>query len=225
MVSKIQLTASDGHKLDAYKADANTPKGNLVVLQEIFGVNEHIRELCDKFSSFGYTVIAPALFDRVEQGVELGYDKPAFSKAREIRQQISIENTLLDIGAAVRFLSKHYPNNKIGISGYCWGGTLAWLAATRLDSISATVCYYGGQIVDYKNEKPRCSVLMNFGENDTGIPLTDVKAIMEAQPNIPIHVYHKADHGFSCNHRTSYNAEQSEIAEKRTLAFFDEELS
>ena len=225
MGNTIQLTASDGHKFDAYRADAESPIGGLVIIQEIFGVNAHIRELCDKFASLGYTALAPALFDRAERGIDLVYDEPAFTKARKIRLKIATEDTLKDLDASIKALAKSLPNNKIGVAGYCWGGTLAWLAATRLGGVAAAVCYYGGQIVEHKEEVPNCPVMMNFGETDTGIPLTAVEEIMEAQPNIPVHVYPGAGHGFSCDHRASYDAEQSAIAEQRTLAFFGEQLA
>ncbi len=224
MGDTIQLTASDGHTFDAYRADADEPKGGLLVIQEIFGVNAHIRELCDKFASLGYTAVAPALFDRAERGIDLGYDEAAFAVAREIRPKIAMEDTLKDIDASTKALAEVLPGQKIGIAGYCWGGTLAWLAATRLEGLSASVCYYGGQIVDHKAETPRCPVLMNFGETDTGIPLTAVDEIREAQPEIPIHVYPGTGHGFACDHRDAYDAEQSAIAERRTLAFFGEQL-
>ena len=225
MGNTIQLTASDGHKFDAYRADAESPIGGLVIIQEIFGVNAHIRELCDKFASLGYTALAPALFDRAERGIDLGYDEPAFTKARKIRLKIATEDTLKDLDASIKALVKSLPNNKIGVAGYCWGGTLAWLAATRLGGVAAAVCYYGGQIVEHKEEVSNCPVMMNFGETDTGIPLTAVEEIREAQPNIPVHVYPGAGHGFSCDHRASYDAEQSAIAEQRTLAFFGEQLA
>ena len=225
MGNTIQLTASDGHKFDAYRADAQSPIGGLVIIQEIFGVNAHIRELCDKFASLGYTALAPALFDRAERGVDLGYDESAFAIAREIRPKIDTEDTLKDIDASIKALAASLPDNKIGVAGYCWGGTLGWLAATRLDGVAAAVCYYGGQIVDHKDETPSCPVMMNFGETDTGIPLTAVDAIRDAQPNIPVHVYPGAGHGFSCDHRASYDAEQSAIAEQRTLAFFSEQFA
>ena len=221
----IHLTASDGHKFDAYRANSVSPIGGLVIVQEIFGVNAHIRELCDKFASLGYTALAPALFDRVERGISLGYDESAFTKAREIRSKINTEDTLMDIDASIKAMAETFTNTKVGIAGYCWGGTLAWLAATRLGGIAAAVCYYGGQIVDHKDEAPNCPVMMNFGETDTSIPLTAVNAIREAQPNIPVHLYPDADHGFSCDHRASYNAEQSAIAEQRTLAFFSENFT
>lgn len=224
MGNVIQVTTNDGHKLDAYQARGDTPKGSLVIIQEIFGVNAHIRELCDRFASFGYNTLAPALFDRVERGIELDYDEQAFVKARQIRSKIDIDKSLEDIKASVGVLAKLSPSCRIGISGYCWGGTLAWLAATRLDNISATVCYYGGQIHEYIDEDPKCPVIMNFGENDTGIPLTTVDKIRKAKANIPVHIYPNAEHGFSCDHRGSYNAKQANIAEQRTLAFFDEHL-
>lgn len=219
MGETIRLTASDGHELAAYRADpSGTPRGAIVVIQEIFGVNEHIRSVADGFAADGYTAVAPALFDRVERGVELGYDEEGRNRGRGIRADIAWDDAVRDIAAAVAAV----PGTKIGVVGYCWGGSLAWLAATRLDGLAAAVCYYGGQIADFKDESPRCPVLLHFGSADQSIPMSDVEAIRTAHPDLPIHVYEGAGHGFNCDMRGSYDRDAATLARQRTMAMLAE---
>jgi len=208
--------ASDGHKLAAYVAEPDgEPRGGVVVIQEIFGVNSHIRAVADRFAAEGYKVIAPALFDRVERGVELGYDSDSVARGRELKGRMDWDGPLLDIQVATGALS----GLKAGVAGYCWGGSLAWLAATRLDGIAAAICYYGGQINDFRDESAKCPVLMHFGGEDASIPTDAVEAVRAAQPDIPIHVYEGAGHGFNCDHRASYDADASATARQRTMEF------
>lgn len=217
----ISLTAADGHAFSAYRADpGGKVKGGLVVIQEIFGVNSHMRRVADGFAAAGYLCIAPALFDRTQRGVELGYDKAAIEAGRAIRGKVTWDQVMLDIGASIRAAAA----GKVGAVGYCWGGSVAWLAATR-QQVAGSVCYYGGQIVPFAGEKPNCPVQMHFGELDHGIPLSDVDKIRQAQPGIEIHVYDGADHGFNCDERATYHAEAAQIARERTLAFFARCLS
>jgi carboxymethylenebutenolidase len=212
----LTLTASDGFVLDAYRADpAGAPKGGLVVIQEIFGVNGHVRGVADGFAADGYAVIAPALFDRTKKGVELGYTPEDIERGRELRGQIDWDTPLLDITAAIQALDGC---GKIGTVGYCWGGSVAWLTATRLD-VAATVCYYGGQIGDFRDETASCPVMMHFGETDAGIPLETVEAVRAAQPGVELHLY-PAGHGFNCEQRGDYSPESAALARERTLAFF-----
>jgi len=216
MGETIQLKASDGHELTAYVAAPDgAPRGGLVVIQEIFGVNSHVRAVADGFAAGGYRVIAPALFDRIERGVELGYDPDGVAAGRQLKGRMDWDTPLLDIRAAIDAL----PGLKTGVVGYCWGGSLAWLAATRLDGLAAAVCYYGGQINDFRDESPKCPVLMHFGSEDGGIPMDAVEAIRAAQPDIPIHVYEGAGHGFNCDLRASYDEGATAIARKRTVEF------
>ncbi|HEM45677.1 MAG TPA: dienelactone hydrolase family protein [Alphaproteobacteria bacterium] len=219
MGETIRLTASDGHELAAYRADpSGAPRGAIVVIQEIFGVNEHIRAVADGFAADGYTAVAPALFDRVERGVELGYDEEGRNRGRSIRANIAWDDAVRDIAAAVAAA----PGPKVGVVGYCWGGSLAWLAATRLDGLAAAVCYYGGQIADFKDESPRCPVLLHFGSADQSIPMSDVEAIRTAHPDLPIHVYEGAGHGFNCDMRGSYDRDAATLARQRTMAMLAE---
>ncbi|MDH5409887.1 MAG: dienelactone hydrolase family protein [Alphaproteobacteria bacterium] len=212
----IQLKASDGHELAAYVAEPEgAARGGIVIIQEIFGVNSHIRAVADGFAADGYKVIAPAMFDRIERNVDLGYDPDSIARGRELKGRMDWDNPLLDIQAAIATLS----GLKVGVTGYCWGGSLAWLAATRLDGVSAAICYYGGQINDFRDEKPKCPVLMHFGSEDGSIPMEAVEAIRAAQPDIPIHAYEGAGHGFSCDQRGSYDAGSATTARQRTMEF------
>ncbi len=216
----LQLTAADGHGLDAYRADPEgIHKGGIVVIQEIFGVNSHIRGLCDKFAAEGYTALAPALFDRVGKGIELGYEEADVAEGREIRGKITWEQAVSDVAAAVDVLKSE---GRVAAVGYCWGGSVTWLAACRLD-LACAVGYYGGQIADFKDEKPGCPVVLHFGETDASIPMDAVEAVKAAQPDVPVYVY-PAGHGFACDQRGSFDAESTNEALPRTLALFAEHL-
>ena len=224
MGTHIRLTASDGHAFDAYRADPETPpKAGLIVVQEIFGVNAHMRAVTDGFAAEGYAAIAPAFFDRTETGVELGYDEPDLSRGRALRAELGWDGTIRDVMAAVEVLKPALkPAGKICIVGYCWGGSVAWVAACRLN-LDGAVGYYGGQIIEFKDEKPGCPAMLHFVETDAGIPLSDVDAIRVAQPDVPIHLY-PAGHGFNCDHRGSYDAKSAALALRRTLDFLSDAL-
>ena len=220
MGQTIELTASDGHTLAAYRADPpGPPKAGVVVVQEIFGVNAHIREVADDYAAQGYLAIAPALFDRSQPGVELGYDENAIAQGREIAFSLAPDLPVLDIRAAVEAAASA---GKVGVVGYCWGGSLAFLAACKLD-IAAASGYYGGQIVAALERKPDLSpaapLIMHFGEHDAGIPLADVDRIAKTFPDVPIHMY-DAGHGFNCDHRGSYDESSCRTARERTLDLF-----
>ena len=217
----IELTAADGHRLAAWKDGPADAKRALVVVQEIFGVNQHMRNVCARFAAEGYAVVAPALFDRAERGVELGYTGPDVARGRELRTQVSAEGTLADIEAAAAALP---PGAKRGIVGYCWGGTVAWWGATRSRSFAAANGWYGGGIAAAKEEVAKCPVQLHFGEKDASIPLSDVEAIRGAQPQVEIFVYPGAQHGFGCDERASFSAPDAQIAQQRTLAFFAKHL-
>ena len=162
MGQTLTLSAEDGHQLSAYRATpAATPRGGLVVIQEIFGVNSHIKKVTDGWAADGYVALAPALFDRVERGVDIGYSAEDIQQGRELRGKISTDDSVRDVRAAVRELAR--AGLRVGVVGYCWGGTMAWLAATRIDGLSATVGYYGGGIAETAEESPRCAVMLHFG--------------------------------------------------------------
>jgi carboxymethylenebutenolidase len=212
-----ELTAADGHRLAAWKDGPENARRALVVVQEIFGVNSHIRNVCARFAGEGYAVIAPALFDRAERGVELGYTPADVARGRELRPKVPAEGTLADIEAAAAALPA---GAKRGIVGYCWGGTVAWWGATRSRSFAAANGWYGGGIAAAKDEVANCPVQLHFGEKDASIPLSDVEAIRAAQPAVEIFVYPGAQHGFGCDDRASFSAPDAELAWRRTLEFF-----
>ncbi len=221
MGETITLTCKDGAKISAYVArPSGKPKGGMVVLQEIFGVNHHIRAVADRYAAAGYLAVAPALFDRVERNVELGYGADDRPRAMELRSKTRIEDTLADVAAAIEVAKD---GGKVGIVGYCWGGTLAYAAAARLAGVTAAVGYYGGGIAAMVMERPRAPLMLHFGERDKHIPLSDVEKIRAAQPEVPVFVY-AADHGFNCDERESYDAAAAQEAERRTIAFFAAEL-
>jgi len=221
MGQTITLAAKDGHKLGAYRADpSGTPRGAIVVVQEIFGVNRHMRHVTDDFAKQGYVALSPALFDRVENGIELGYDPKSIEAGRDIRAKVPLDGTLADLQAAIDAVKSV---GKVGIVGYCWGGGLAFLAATRLSGVAAAVGYYGGLVAAHAQEKPRVPVMLHFGDSDQSIPMSDVEKVREARPDVTTYVY-KAGHGFSCDERGSYNAEASKLALERTLKFFRENI-
>lgn len=220
MGDTIELTASCGHKFQAYAAGDASAKRGLVVVQEIFGVNGHMRQISDHLASFGYRVVTPALFDRVERGVELGYDTAGRDKGLALRAAIEEAATMRDIEAAAAVLSPR----STGIIGYCWGGTIAWWGATRSKSFKAAIGWYGGGIAASRTETPNCPVQLHFGAEDKGIPLEDVEAIRKSHPEMPVFVYPGAEHGFGCHDRPSFNPWANEVAEHRSLAFFAEHL-
>ena len=220
MGSTIQGTAADGHSLSLYRADpAGPPRGAVVIAQEIFGVNGHVRAVCDDFAREGYVAAAPALFDRVERDVQLGYCPEDVALGRAIREKVSLDDALADVDATARQLT----GQRIGVIGYCWGGTVSWAAATRSKSFAAAVSYYGGGVPDLAGEKPSCPVLLHFGEQDQAIPLEGVRRLQAVHPEIPVHVY-PAGHGFNCDQRASYHAESARLARERTLAFLGQHL-
>ncbi|MBR0645172.1 dienelactone hydrolase family protein [Plastoroseomonas hellenica] len=217
----IELTAADGHRLGAYVAGPEDVKRALVIVQEIFGVNSHMRRVSDSFAAEGYRVICPALFDRVERGVELGYEPADVKRGRDLRAGVSEGAALLDILAAAGALPAGV---KRGIVGYCWGGTVAWHGATRSSAFAAAVGWYGGGIAAAKEEVAHCPVQLHFGEKDASIPMTDVQAIRAAQPDVEVYVYPEAGHGFGCEQRGSYVEADANRAQERTLRFFAKHL-
>lgn len=224
MGSTLQLTATDGHKFSAYRADpAGKPRGGLVVIQEIFGVNHHIRSVADGYAADGYACVAPALFDRVQPGIELGYNEADIARGRDIRQKVSWDNAIADMRAALGALGGV---GKIGVVGYCWGGTLTWLAATRIPGFAAAQSYYGGGIGNFAEETPGCPVQMHFGEKDHAIPMSEIDKVRSAQKGRPVEIftYAAAGHGFNCNERGSYEAESAKLARGRALEFFRKNL-
>ncbi len=217
----IELEASDGHRFGAYRADpGGAPRGGIVIIQEVFGLNNHVRGVCDGYAADGFVAVAPALFDRVERGVELGYQGDDLTRGRELRGALGWDKPLLDLQAAIDEVKSA---GKVAAIGYCWGGSLAWLCATRL-GVDAAVCYYGGQIADFVDESPRCPVMLHFGEKDAFIPNEQVALIKSKHADLPLFTY-PAGHGFNCESRTDFHPESAELARSRTLEFLSEHIS
>ncbi len=210
-----RLTASDGHEFDAHEVHPDGASASIVIVQEIFGVNAHIRSVVDRYASFGYRAIAPALFDRGERGVELDYDDAGRTRGIELVIPIAFDAAMLDVTAAVDHVAETGP---VAVIGYCFGGSVAWIAACDLP-IAAAVGYYGGQIHGMIDRQPKAPTMLHFGELDHGIPLDQVTAIASAHPDVPVHVYPGADHGFNCDARATHDARSAAIALGRTLEF------
>jgi carboxymethylenebutenolidase len=222
MGETITLTADDGYRLSAYRAaPAASPRGGLVVVQEIFGVNSHIRRVTDGFAADGYVALAPAIFDRVERGFEVGYAAQDIERGRAIRAKADLDHVIMDVRAAVRALQAE--RLKVAVVGYCFGGTVAWLAATRIEGVAAAVGYYGGGIAAAVDEKPKCPVMLHFGEQDTSIPREQYESVMAAHPTLPVFIY-PAGHGFNCDERQSYHEPSARLARERTLDFLRRHL-
>ena len=213
----ILLNASDGHSLAGYEARPDTsPRGGIVLLQEIFGITGYIRRVCEGYAQNGYHVVAPALFDRIRPGIELSYSREDAVTGRELRSKIPWEKTFADLEAVkVRLKGA----GRIATLGYCWGGTISWRAAGYVDGIAGAVCYYGTQIAPYTAEQPRCPVLMHFGDKDHIATLEHGGALGAAQgAQVGIEVY-SAGHSFSCDETPNYHAASAGLALRRSLEF------
>ena len=222
MAEFVKLTASDGHEFDAYVAKPEgEPIAGLVVVQEIFGVNTHIRAVADGYAKDGFLAVAPALFDRWERGVDIGYEGADMEKAMSFMPRLDVEVMLKDTGAAIAY-ARQQTGKKTGVIGYCLGGSIAWLAASRLGA-DAAVGYYGGMIAKFTDEQLQCPVLLHFGKKDAHITEEDRAKISAAHPKVPIHLY-DAGHGFNCDMRQSYDAPSAKLARERSLEFLKKHL-
>ena len=222
MNETVRIRASDGHELDAYVTrPSHEPIAGLVVIQEAFGVNRHIRSVADSYAKDGFLAVAPALFDRIERGVELGYEGADRQRGIALARQSDSADAVRDVAASLGYLRNCIPK-KCGVTGYCFGGTMAWLSATRLNP-DAAVCYYGGQIANFAQENPCCPVMLHFGTLDKHIPKEDVDRVHRAHPDVEIFWY-EADHGFNCDERVSYNAAAAKQARDRSLEFLNKHL-
>ena len=222
MGQDIKLTASDNFQLGAYRADpTGAPKAIVVVIQEIFGVNHHIRAVCDRLAGEGYVAIAPAIFDRVERNFQSGYSPDEIAVARKFVANPDWPAMLRDTQAAIDAVSDV---GAVGIVGFCLGGSVAYAAATKLKGLSAAIGYYGGAIVRFADDKPDVPTQLHFGEKDAGIPLADVETIRAKRPEVEIYIYPGAQHGFHCDERASYDKTSADIAWPRSLGFFAKHL-
>ncbi|MGA1052861.1 MAG: dienelactone hydrolase family protein [Ilumatobacteraceae bacterium] len=211
----MRVTAADGHEFEVFDADPGGAGATIVVVQEIFGVNPHIRSVVERFAALGYRAVAPALFDRVESGVELDYDGDGVVAGRALADRIKWEPAMLDIGATVDEVTG---TGAVGVVGFCFGGSLAWRSAHELP-IDAAVGYYGGQVGEMIDLRPHVPTMLHFGELDHAIPLDDVAGIAAAHPSVPVHVYAGAQHGFHCDARGSFDPVSAAIAFGRTVEF------
>ncbi|MGD0723202.1 MAG: dienelactone hydrolase family protein [Roseiarcus sp.] len=217
----ITLKSSDGFAFGAWRADpAGAPRGGVVVIQEIMGVNHHIRAVADLYAAQGYLAIAPALFDRAEPGFEVGYDGPSIQRGMAIAGKLDRDKMILDVAAAIAVAGSA---GKVGIVGYCLGGTVSYLAACRLPGLAAASCYYGGGVLAAKEEAPRIPTILHFGAKDAHIPIAGVREFQALHPDLPVYVY-DADHGFNCDERGSYDAPSAALARARTFDFFKANL-
>ena len=220
----VTLQASDGTELQAYVARPKAEiKAMLVVVQEIFGVNKHIQSVADDWANDGFLCIAPQMFDRIEKGVDLSYDKAGWEKAMSFLPKIDMDKSMIDMDAAIDWLRNETELN-VGVIGFCYGGTVAWLSAARL-KIEAAVGYYGGNIANFLNEEPQCPVMLHFGADDAHIPEAKIDAIRNAHPEVPIFVYEDAGHAFNRSQdKTAFNSVASRSAKLRSLRFFEQHL-
>jgi carboxymethylenebutenolidase len=224
MGTMINFTSADGTSIAAYEArPAAAPKGAIVLLQEIFGLNSHIRAVADGYALDGYYVLAPATFQRAEPGVELGYSPEDMQRGMALKGAAEAVKPLLmqDVQAAINLAAQY---GKVGVMGYCWGGLLTWRAATTLTGVSAAVPYYGGGMHLELDSAPRCPTMAHLSNDDAYVPMDGVAALQKAYPAVQVHIY-AAKHGFNCDQRASWNTEAAAQARARTLAFFAQHLA
>ena len=222
MGDTISITSADGFSFSAYQAmPTGTPKGGVMVIQEIFGVNQHIREVADGYAEAGYAVLAPAIFDRIQTGIELGYEEADMGAGMAYAfEQLDHARTIEDLAATVAQLKAY---GKVGSVGYCFGGLMSYLSATHIDELDCAIAYYGGGIGGQLDKLPSKPIMFHFGDRDAFIPMDQVDAIKAALPDAPAFVY-EADHGFNCDHRATYDEAAAEAARARSLAFFTEHI-
>jgi carboxymethylenebutenolidase len=218
MGKMMRLRAKDGHELDAYVAEPKgKAKGGVVVVQEVFGVTDHVKRVADQYAAGGYKAVAPAMFDRIERNLTVPYTD--VQKGLGYMRQLQWPNTLADVEAAA---NEARGAGSAAVVGFCWGGTVAHVAASELD-LDAAVSYYGGGVAKMLDKKPRCPILYHFGDQDASIPAADVDKIKKANPSSPLFVYPGAGHGFSCDERASYSAKDAKIAFERSIEFLNEQ--
>jgi carboxymethylenebutenolidase len=222
MGQDIKLKAADGFELGAYRADpTSAPKGAIVVIQEIFGVNHHIRSVCDRLAKEGYVAVAPSIFDRITPNFQSGYSPDEVTEARKFVANPDFAAMLRDSQAAIDAVKSVGP---VGIIGFCLGGSIAYAAATKLSGLSAAIGYYGGAVIRFADDKPKVPTQLHFGEKDAGIPLSDVETIKSKRPEVEVFIYPGAQHGFHCDERASYDKASADIAWPRSMEFFGKHL-
>lgn len=222
-MSYVEITASDGQAVGAYLAVPEaTPRGGMVVIQEIFGVNDHIRDVCDRLAGEGYAAIAPAIFDRQEKDFQSGYTPEEIERARAFIPGFDFDACMLDVEAACRRVGEY---GKVGMIGFCLGGTIAFLGATRIGAVSAASCYYGRLIQRFADETPKCPTQLHYAALDVGIPPENYEDVKARRPEAEFYLYEGADHGFNCDRRPSYEPTAARLAWSRSLALFETNLA
>ena len=217
MSKYTRLLTKDDHHFEAFVTrPSNKVKGGIVIIQEIFGVNNHIKEVCNHYSKQGYLCISPCLFDRQKPKIELGYDDNSIAEGRRLKELCN-DVALEEIEASISYVRSA---GKVSVIGYCWGGSLAWRAACSFDELSASIVYYGGDVPKLSKLKPRCEVICHFGELDKSIPINLVNDFKTFHKNVRVYTY-PADHGFNCDHRIQYNPKCAEIAFDRSIKFLE----
>ena len=217
MGEMIKLRAEDGHEFGAYRAaPKGTARGAIVVIMEIFGVNQHIRGLCDSFAADGYVGIAPQIYDRIERDVDLGYGPDDFPKGRDLRSKMTWDHCLADVAATVKVAGQ---SGRVGITGYCYGGGVAYAAACRVPGLSASVGYYGGGWKEFLGEAPKCPTMLQFALQDAMIPASLAGEFKAKHPSVAVHMY-DADHGFVCEARPHYDPYATTLARHRQMGFY-----
>ncbi len=216
MGQMTEAEMGDGVAIRVYPAEPQgTPRAGIVIMHEAFGMNDHIRSVSDRYAGEGYLALAPALYDRAEKGAEVpGYDDPDLERGRALRQAVEWDHAIADMGTVVGLAREAGP---VGVVGFCWGGSLAWLAVTRCGA-DAAVSYYGGQIIQFVDERPGCPVMAHFAEHDIHVPPESAAKVAEHHPDIPVFMY-DAKHGFNCDARADYDAASAAVAQARTLEF------
>ena len=220
MGNYITLKTNDNHEFQAYLSEPKTKiLGCVVIVQEIFGVNQHIKEICKTYSEKGYIAIAPSLFDRLDKNIDLPYDQTGIQEGRKLKDLFN-DTALNEIESSISYMKVY---GKVGIIGFCWGGSLAWRIACQNNNLSASVIYYGGDVPKLKNLSTKCPTICHFGEIDKSIPINDVNSFISLQKDIEVYTY-PADHGFNCNHRSQYDKNSSKLAFERTITFLKKNL-
>ena len=220
------LRSKDGHICDAYRAIPTKPvRAGLLIIQEIFGVNDHIQSVCDYYAEKGYLVVAPSLFDRIERKVKLAYTSEGVEVGRDFKEKIGWDSPLLDIDSGLSVLREElFEGFKIGVVGFCFGGTLAWLASCRL-GVDCAIGYYGGQINQFLGETPKVPTMLHFGMEDEGIPISTVQSIREAaSKEVHIFEYEGAGHGFNCDARKDFHPISATLAGERSIGHLSDHL-
>lgn len=216
----IKLKGQDGFEFTAYHAAPSGPsKGGVVVIQEIFGLDEHIRRDVDRWASMGFEALAPSMYDRLEPGFTAGHDQAGLQAGIAHMRATSIDQALADVAVARDYLA---PRGKVFITGYCYGGSITWISAARLDGFAAASSYYGSMVQANAGLKPQCPTIIHLGRKDAGIPCDEVKAAVQAfNPGVPVYIYDDAGHGFNNEDPARLNEASANLARKRTVELFE----